>query len=193
MSSRCTAQCLGLEVLGRTPQRCIGELKQSRAEKRAIKIEVHWISPRQKYSTGMPIYFFQPWFWSTRARPPVSMLHLFLILHSHILQCVSRTCRLLPPVCSLSSYQAMRFSSYSRALPDSTSASEGASISSYPESVNWFLETYAEPHALAVAKDTSLVGPLRSRTKPLRPLLGLSKGSPSRLPTRTPERLSRSK
>ena len=42
---------------------------------------------------------------------------------------------------------------YSRALPDSTSTSGGASITNYPEAVNWFLETYAEPHALAVAQD----------------------------------------
>lgn len=42
---------------------------------------------------------------------------------------------------------------YTRALPDSTSASGGASITSYPEAINWFLETYAEPHALALAQD----------------------------------------
>ena len=42
---------------------------------------------------------------------------------------------------------------YTRALPDSSSASGGASITSYPEAVNWFLETYAEPHALALAQD----------------------------------------
>lgn len=42
---------------------------------------------------------------------------------------------------------------YARALPDSTSASGGASITSFPEAVNWFLETYAEPHTLALAQD----------------------------------------
>lgn len=84
------------------------EVKQRTAEKRAIEIKVYWMSPRQEFSTWMQIYFFQLWFWSTRARPPVSMLHMLLILHSHILQGVSRTCRLLPSTCSLSSYQAMR-------------------------------------------------------------------------------------
>lgn len=42
---------------------------------------------------------------------------------------------------------------YLRGLPDSTSASGGASITSFPEAVNWFLETYAETHALALAQD----------------------------------------
>lgn len=37
-------------------------------------------------------------------------------------------------------------------LADSTSASEGASITSFPEAVNWFLETYAETRALALAQ-----------------------------------------
>eukprot|EP00170_Pyropia_yezoensis_P000367 contig_2095_g368 len=42
---------------------------------------------------------------------------------------------------------------YKRALPDSTRASGGASITSFPEVINWFLETYAETHAQAMAQD----------------------------------------
>lgn len=42
---------------------------------------------------------------------------------------------------------------YTRILPDSTSASDGSIVRSYPEAVNWFLETYAEPHTLALAQD----------------------------------------
>lgn len=42
---------------------------------------------------------------------------------------------------------------YTRALPDSSSTSGGACITSYPEAINWFLETYAEPHTLALAQD----------------------------------------
>lgn len=42
---------------------------------------------------------------------------------------------------------------YTRALPDSTGATSGAAITSYPEAINWFLETYAEPHTLALAQD----------------------------------------
>lgn len=42
---------------------------------------------------------------------------------------------------------------YTRALPDSASTSGGCSITTYPEAINWFLETYAEPHTLALAQD----------------------------------------
>lgn len=42
---------------------------------------------------------------------------------------------------------------YTRALPDAGSVAGGAAITSYPEAINWFLETYAEPHTLALAQD----------------------------------------
>jgi len=43
---------------------------------------------------------------------------------------------------------------YTRELPDSGTALGVASITSYPVAVNWFLQTYAEPHTLALAQDT---------------------------------------
>jgi len=43
---------------------------------------------------------------------------------------------------------------YTRELPDSGTALGVASIPSYPVAVNWFLQTYAEPHTLALAQDT---------------------------------------
>ena len=42
---------------------------------------------------------------------------------------------------------------YTRALPDAGSVAGGAAITTYPEAINWFLETYAEPHTLALAQD----------------------------------------
>jgi len=41
-----------------------------------------------------------------------------------------------------------------RELPDSGTALGVARITSYPVAVNWFLQTYAEPHTLALAQDT---------------------------------------
>jgi len=43
---------------------------------------------------------------------------------------------------------------YTRELPDSGTALGVSSITSYPVAVNWFLQTYAEPHTLALAQDT---------------------------------------
>jgi len=43
---------------------------------------------------------------------------------------------------------------YTRKLPDSGTALGVSSITSYPVEVNWFLQTYAEPHTLALAQDT---------------------------------------
>jgi len=43
---------------------------------------------------------------------------------------------------------------YTRELPDSGTALRVASITSYPVAVNWFLQTYAEPHTLALAHET---------------------------------------
>jgi len=43
---------------------------------------------------------------------------------------------------------------YTRELPDSGTALDVASITSYPVAVNWFLQTYAKPHTLALAQDT---------------------------------------
>jgi len=43
---------------------------------------------------------------------------------------------------------------YTRELPDSGTALGVASITSYPVAVKWFLQTYAEPHTLALAQDT---------------------------------------
>ena len=42
---------------------------------------------------------------------------------------------------------------YTRVLPDAGSQPGGAALTSFPEVVNWFLTTYAEPHALALAQD----------------------------------------
>lgn len=42
---------------------------------------------------------------------------------------------------------------YTRVLPDAGSQPGGAAITSFPEAVNWFLMSYAEPHALALAQD----------------------------------------
>jgi len=43
---------------------------------------------------------------------------------------------------------------HTRELPDSGTALGVASITSYPVAVNWCLQTYAEPHTLALAQDT---------------------------------------
>jgi len=43
---------------------------------------------------------------------------------------------------------------YTRELPDSGTALGVASITFYPVAVNWFLQTYAEPHTLTLAQDT---------------------------------------
>jgi len=43
---------------------------------------------------------------------------------------------------------------YTRELPDSGTALGVSSITSYPVAVNWFLQTYAKPHTLALAQDT---------------------------------------
>jgi len=43
---------------------------------------------------------------------------------------------------------------YIRELPDSGTALGASSITSYPVAVNWFLQTYAEHHTLALAQDT---------------------------------------
>jgi len=43
---------------------------------------------------------------------------------------------------------------YTRELPDSGTARGVASITFYPVAVNWFLQTFAEPHTLALAQDT---------------------------------------
>jgi len=43
---------------------------------------------------------------------------------------------------------------YTRELPDSGTALGVPSTTSYPVAVNWFLQTYAEPHTLALAQDT---------------------------------------
>lgn len=42
---------------------------------------------------------------------------------------------------------------YTRALPDSSSVSGGASITAYPEAINSVMETYAEPHTLALVQE----------------------------------------
>ncbi|GAB0498658.1 hypothetical protein MMPV_010004, partial [Pyropia vietnamensis] len=42
---------------------------------------------------------------------------------------------------------------YTRELPDSGTAASWTAIQSYPHAVNWFLQTYAEPHTLALAQD----------------------------------------
>jgi len=43
---------------------------------------------------------------------------------------------------------------YTRELPDSGTELGVESITSYPVAVNWLLQTYAEPHTLAIAQDT---------------------------------------
>lgn len=41
---------------------------------------------------------------------------------------------------------------YGRALPDAGSRPGGTAITTYPEAINWFLQSYAEPHKLALAQ-----------------------------------------
>ncbi|GAB0493373.1 hypothetical protein MMPV_004655 [Pyropia vietnamensis] len=42
---------------------------------------------------------------------------------------------------------------YTLCLPDAGGHHGGESVTSYPEAVNWFLSTYAEPHTLGMAQD----------------------------------------
>lgn len=44
---------------------------------------------------------------------------------------------------------------YTRALPDAAGRRGGAWRSTYPDAVNWFLLSYAEPHTLALAQPDS--------------------------------------